>query len=155
MDALKAAARESFDQSCADLRIAVNGLDAAMLAREPAPEANALAVLVRHATSSTRFLLSCAAAGDGDRHHYMTVTRAAAFAGREGEADELIGLIDALEEDGRALIAELPLDRLAEPAMLAGTTAAPPTRAWAFLRAVEHLREHVGHAQLTRQVLGG
>ncbi len=30
-----------------------------------------------------------------------------------------------------------------------------PTRAFAFLHALEHLREHVGHAQLTRQVLGG
>lgn len=156
MNALRAAARGGFDQSCADLRVAVNGLDTAALLREPAPEANSLATLVRHATSSTRFLLSCAAAGDGDRHHYMTVTRAAAFAGREGEPDELIGLIDALEEDGRTLLAEIPLDRLDEPAMLAGTTdGPPPTRAWALLRALEHLREHVGHAQLTRQVLAG
>jgi hypothetical protein len=29
----------------------------------------------------------------------------------------------------------------------------PATRAYMLLHAVEHLREHVGHAQLTRQVL--
>jgi Protein of unknown function (DUF664) len=155
MDALKTAARESFDQSCADLRVVVNGLDAATLAQEPAPETNSLATLVRHATSSTRFLLSCAATGDGDRRHYMTVTRTAAFAGGENEADGLIGLIDALEEDGRRLIAELPPERLGGPAMREGTTDTQPTRAWALLRALEHLREHVGHAQLTRQVLVG
>jgi hypothetical protein len=29
----------------------------------------------------------------------------------------------------------------------------PVTAAWALLHALEHLREHVGHAQLTRQAL--
>ena len=29
----------------------------------------------------------------------------------------------------------------------------PVTAAWALLHALEHLREHVGHAQLTRQLL--
>ena len=31
----------------------------------------------------------------------------------------------------------------------------PVTAAWALLHALDHLREHVGHAQLTRQVLAG
>jgi hypothetical protein len=29
----------------------------------------------------------------------------------------------------------------------------PVTAAWALLHALEHLREHVGHAQLTRQLM--
>jgi hypothetical protein len=153
MDALKAAAREIFDQCCEDLRIAVNGLDGDTLARQPAPETSSLATLVRHATSATRFLLTCAATGHGDRQHYRAVVRPAAFEGARSAADELIGLIDALEEDGRRLIAETPVDRFADSVLMDGSADGAPTRASSFLHALEHLREHVGHAQLTRQVL--
>jgi hypothetical protein len=153
MDALKAAAREILDECCADLRITVNGLDAETLALAPAPETSSLATLVRHAATATRYLLTCATTGRGDREHYRTVVRPAAFDGGASAADELIGIIDALEEEARRLIAQVPLDRLDERVTMDGSTEETPTRAWSFLHAVEHLREHVGQAQLTRQVL--
>ncbi len=153
MDGITQATRTMLDESCEALRITVNGLGPETLAREPAPEANSLATLVRHATSSTRFLLGCAATGSGDFARYRAGVRSAAFAGDEAMADELIGLIDALEEEGRRLIARMPTDALGETVALVGQTDNPPTRAYVFLHALEHLREHVGHAQLTRQVL--
>lgn len=153
MDAVTAAARQMLDESCADLRIAVNGLDPALLAREPAPETNSMATLVRHAASSTRYLLGGAATGRADRQRYREGERAAAFAGGQASADQLIGLIDALEEDGRRLIRETPADRLGELLVIDGATDQSATRAWALMHALEHLREHVGHAQLTGQVL--
>lgn len=153
MDALKAAAREILDQCCADLRVTVNGLDAETLARPPAPETSSLATLVRHAASSTRFLLTCAATGHGYRQRYRGVERPAAFEGGSSAADELIALVDGLEEDGRRLIAEIPGDRLDQRVTMNDAADDAPTRAFAFLHAIDHLREHVGHAQLTRQVL--
>ena len=153
MNALKTAAREILDQCCADLRVVVHGLDAEALAWTPAPETSSIGTLVRHPTSATRFLLSSAATGHGDREHYRNVERAAAFAARETTADELIGLVDALEEDARRLVAETPLDRLDDAIVFQSPDEQPATRAWAFLHAIDHLREHVGHAQLTRQMI--
>lgn len=153
MDALKAAVREIFDGCCEDLRITVRGLDAETLSREPAPDTSSLATLVRHAASSTRYLLSCAATGQGDRNYYRTVERPAAFEHASSKADELIAIVDQLEEEGRRLIAAVPVDRLDERVVMDAPPDEIPTRAYAFLHAIDHLREHVGHAQLTRQVL--
>ncbi|MGH2584990.1 MAG: DUF664 domain-containing protein [Dehalococcoidia bacterium] len=153
MDALKAAAREIFDQCCADLRIAVNGLDAETLSRQPAPETSPLATLIRHSASATRYQLTCAATGRGDRQYYRTVERPGAFEGQPATADALISVIDHLEEDGRRLIEAVPVDHLGERVVFEAETEEGPARAWALLHALEHLREHVGHAQLTRQVL--
>lgn len=154
MDAVKTAAREILDQCCEDMRIAVKGLDAATLTRTPAPDTSPLATLVRHATSATRYMLGCAATGRGDFKTYRGDIRPAAFAGDQAEADALIRLVDQVEEDARRLIEEVPMEKLDERVVLDGATEPGPTRAWAMLHALEHFREHVGHAQLTRQVLG-
>jgi hypothetical protein len=156
MEAIRAAAREILDTCCEDLRITLNGLDEAALTREPAPETSSIGTLVRHTASATRYLLTCAATGKGAREHYRTVVRPAAFGNEPSPADALIGIVDAMEEDCRKLIAEIPLERLDERVEL--DDAAPgesPTRAYSLLHAIDHLREHVGHAQLTRQVLVG
>jgi hypothetical protein len=156
MEALRAAVREILDTCCEDLRITLNGLDEEALIREPAPETSSIATLVRHTASATHYLLTCAATGQGARAHYRGVVRPAAFGNEPSPADELIGIVDAMEEDCRQLIARIPLDRLDERVEM--DDAAPgesTTRAYALLHAIDHLREHVGHAQLTRQVLTG
>ena len=154
MEAIKAAARQILDQCCEDLRITLNGLDDALLTREPAPETSSIATLVRHAASSTRFMLSCAATGSGARVHYRAVVRPSAFENKPSAADELIGIVDELEEEGRRLIAQIPAEGLDARVEVDDASAdEPPTRAYMFVHALEHLREHVGHTQLTRQVL--
>jgi hypothetical protein len=156
MEAIKAAAREILDTCCEDLRISLNGLDDATLTQEPAPETSSIATLIRHTASATRYLLTCAATGQGARVQYRTVIRPAAFGNEPSAADELIGIVDAMEEDCRKLIEEIPVDRLDERVVLDDADPAEyPTRAYSLLHAVDHLREHVGHAQLTRQVLTG
>ena len=153
MDALKATARQIFDQCCEDMRLAVKGLDAATLAKAPAPETSPLVTLVRHTATSTRYQLGCAATGRGDQRQYRGEIRPTAFAGDEAGADSLIRIIDTLEEEGRRLIADVPLDRLGDRVDLGDNGDDGPTRAWMLIHALEHFREHVGHAQLTRQVL--
>ncbi|MGE0540774.1 MAG: DinB family protein [Dehalococcoidia bacterium] len=154
MEAIKAAAREILDQCCADLRVTLNGLDEAALTREPAPETSSIGTLIRHTASATHFLLTCAATGRGERTQYRAVVRPAAFGNEPSPSGALIGIVDAMEEDCRKLIAAIPIDRLDE--RVAMDDAAPgesQTRAYSLFHAIEHLREHVGHAQLTRQVL--
>ena len=153
MDAITAAAETILLGCCEDLRAVVAGSDAEALGWTPAPETSPIAVLVRHGATSVRYLLGAAATGRANRERYMAGERAAAFGEQSAEAGELLGLLDGLETDVRRLLAEVPVDRLAEPVAFEGAfEGTPPTRAWMLLHAVDHLREHVGHAQLTQQM---
>jgi hypothetical protein len=72
------------------------------------------------------------------------------------DASGFMDWLDAISGECRALLGD---DVAYDP----GATGAAPwrtdgsdepvTAAWALLHALEHLREHVGHAQLTRDLL--
>ena len=154
MDPVMTAVQATVHQCCADLCEAVRGLDAEALAWAPAADTSSLAVLVRHSTSSTRNWLRAAATGHMDRDRYLREERAPAFDNRPADEAELLGVIDALETEARNLLPSVPAERLRETLTYTGQAHDEPrTRAWALLHAVEHLREHVGHAQLTRQLM--
>lgn len=155
MDAVSEAAGAMIAESCADLRATIQGLDEAALAWTPAPETSPLATLVRHAATATLYLLGGAASGRVNRQRYRAGERATSFAGDTTTEADLASLLDTLEAESRRLLGETPMDRLGEPVTFEDPTDDPPnTRAWMLFHAVEHLREHVGHAQLTRQILG-
>ena len=64
--------------------------------------------------------------------------------------------VDVLAEECRALLrTEDPFEpgRVGTAPWRTYGEDEPVTAAWALLHALEHLREHVGHAQLTRQLL--
>ena len=149
-----AAARDILGDSLDELRKALDGCSAEQLNRRPAGEdTNGLAVLAAHALGSTRSWLSLAVGAplperDRDAEFQVVEEDPAAFMERH----------DALAGECRAL---LETDHPFEPARI-GTAPwrtygeeEPVTAAWALLHALEHLREHVGHAQLTRQLLQG
>jgi uncharacterized damage-inducible protein DinB len=141
------AARGFVDESLTLIRAAVAGAPADALNRRPAgDDTNAVAVLVVHAVNSTRWWLSVARGlplPERDRPSEFLTTVA--------DADELLALFDPVAADCRAL---LDTDAVFDP----GAIREDPrdgdqvTAAWALLHAVEHLREHVAHAELTRQV---
>jgi hypothetical protein len=79
MDALTTAAETAVREACRDLRAAIEGLDSVQLARAPAPETSSLAVLVRHARTSTRTLLGAAATGRINRRRYRDEERTPSF----------------------------------------------------------------------------
>jgi hypothetical protein len=143
------AARSIVDESLDAMRAAIAGASADALNRRPAGEdSNPVAVLVVHALSSTRWWLSTALGvpvPERDRPSEFLTTVAS--------ADELLGVFDLIAADCRVL---LSTDVAFEP----GAIREDPrdgdrvTAAWALIHAVEHLREHVGHAELTRQLLG-
>ena len=141
------AARGFVDGSLISMRAAVAGAPADALNRRPAgDDTNAVAVLVVHAVNSTRWWLSVARGlplPERDRPSEFLTTVA--------DADELLALFDPVAADCRAL---LDADTTFDP----GAIREDPrdgdqvTAAWALIHAVEHLREHVAHAELTRQV---
>jgi Protein of unknown function (DUF664) len=147
-DPMLQAAASIVDESLEAMRGAIVGASADQLNRRPAgEETNPVAVLVVHALSSTRWWLSVAL-----DQPLPERDRPSEFLTAVGSADELLEAFDPLAADCRAL---LSLDVAFDP----GAIREDPrdgdrvTAAWALLHAVEHLREHVGHAELTRQLV--
>ena len=148
-DSTLEAARSIVDESLDAMRATIVGASADLLNHRPAgDETNPIAVLVVHAVSSTRWWLSVALGGpvperDRPSEFLTTVT----------DADELLGVFDPIAADCRTLLRT-------DAAFDAGAISEDPrdgdhvTAAWALIHAVEHLREHVGHAELTRQLFG-
>jgi uncharacterized damage-inducible protein DinB len=147
------AASDILADSLEELRKALEGCSAEELNRRPAGEdTNGLAVLATHALGSTRSWLSLATGAplpdrDRDAEFRVVVEDPSAF----------LAAFDAQAAACRAL---LEIEGSFEPGREGTarwrTYAAdePVTAAWALLHALEHLREHVGHAQLTRQLHG-
>ncbi|MGZ8652966.1 MAG: mycothiol transferase [Actinomycetota bacterium] len=141
------ATRGFVDESLDSMRAAIAGASPDALSRRPAgDDTNTIAVLVVHAVHSTRWWLSVALGTplpERDRPSEFLTTVAG--------ADELLAVFDPIAADCRAL-----LDT--DVAFDAGAIREDPregeevTAAWALIHAVEHLREHVAHAELTRQV---
>jgi hypothetical protein len=140
-------ARSIVDESLDSMRSAITGASADALNQRPAgDDTNAVAVLVVHAVSSTRWWLSL---GLGEA--LPERDRASEFLTTVADADELLGVFDPMAADCRAL---LDTNIAFDP----GAIREDPrdgdkvTAVWALIHAVEHLREHVAHAELTRQV---
>ncbi len=152
MEPVIAAVHDTLKDNAAELRTVVQGLPPEALNWQPAPETSSLAVLVAHAVSATVRLVDSALTGTFDRPRYLADERIPAFATHATDAAGLAAMVDRLD----ALLARLAAAgsdaALAGPVTYIGDAPAPRTRAWNLIHAVEHLREHIGHAQLTRQV---
>jgi hypothetical protein len=141
------AARGFIDASLTAMRSVIAGASADALNRRPAgDDTNPVAVLVVHAVNSTRWWLSVALGLPLPERD-----RPSEFRTSVSGADELLALFDPVATDCRAL-----LDT--DVAFEAGAMREDPredeqvSAAWALIHAVEHLREHVAHAELTRQL---
>jgi hypothetical protein len=141
------AAREIAAGSLDAMRRAVAGAPPELLNWRPAGnDTNPIAVLAVHALGSTRWWLSISIKGVAPERD-----RPAEFRTQVSSAEELLSIVDPMAADCRALLesgdALVPGASRADPRD--GTTV---TAAWALMHAVEHLQEHVAHAELTRQV---
>jgi hypothetical protein len=147
-----AAAREILDDALEGLRAAVDGCSAEQLNRRPAvDDTNGLAVLATHALHSTRAWLSIAVGAEPPQRD-----RPAEFTVVVDDADRFLVAVDDLAASCRAVLdTEAPFqpDRTGTPTWQPPQDREPVTAAWALIHAIAHLREHVGHAQLTRQVV--
>jgi hypothetical protein len=148
------AAREIIEESIEGIRGAISGLPADALNWLPSQDGtNPIAVLAVHAMHSTRSWLAVAVGAP-----LPARDRDAEFRTVVDDPGELLETVDGLAEDCRALLA---VDAFEPGVMRESHLRASSGRAevvsgaWALLHAVEHLREHMGHAQLTRQLWEG
>jgi hypothetical protein len=146
------AAAEILETALSDLRGAVEGMPADELNRRPAgDDTNSIAVLVTHAMHSTRAWLSLGVGAEPPARD-----RPAEFLEVASDAATLLSFLDEMAADCTALLdgATYDPDRTGLAPWRPGPHAREPvTAAWALIHARVHLREHVAHALLTRQLL--
>jgi hypothetical protein len=148
------AAREIVGESLDAMERVIADAPPELLNWRPAGEGtNPIAVIAVHAVTSTRWWLSVALTDDPPERD-----RDAEFRTVVAGASELREIVDPLIADCRELLAtEGPFEPGAartDPRS-GGGTGESVTAAWALVHAAEHLREHVAHAELTRQVWDG
>ncbi|HET9250062.1 MAG TPA: DinB family protein [Actinomycetota bacterium] len=141
-----AAARELFEEAVAEMRDAVDGLPPEALAwRPPAEDSNTLTILATHAMHSSRWWLTIARGAPlPDRD------RPSEFVAESGSVEEILTFMEAMAEDCRARLD--PGEAFDAGAERTVPDDEPVSAAWALFHALEHLREHVAQAQLTRQL---
>lgn len=125
------------------MREVVRGLSADALNWKPVEGANSICVLVSHALDAEKFLLTSAldVSFERDREsHFRAIAHSDA---------DLLALIDRAEAEHDGYLGGLTAEHLAREVARPGRT---HTGAWWVLHAVEHTREHVGQALLTRQL---
>jgi hypothetical protein len=84
----------------------------------------------------------------------MNEIRPAAFATNSADEQLLHASLDRLDARIAQLAQQPPSDGYAGDVQYQPPVDGPPrTRIWSLIHALEHLREHVGHAQLTRQII--
>ncbi len=126
---------------------ALDGLSVAGLDWTPGPGMNSLAVIVTHLTGAERFWIGDVAGRRPSgrvREEEFHVQGLNSETLRAGMAKNL-----AL---AREVLAELSLAGLGQERNVAGEER-PRTAGWALLHALEHTGLHLGHVQLTRQLL--
>lgn len=146
-------ARNIFDEVAEAMRLAIVGASAEVLNTKPSgPDTNSITVLAAHSMHSTRSWLSVATgaplpARNRDDEFVATMPDDAA----------LLALFDAMVADCQKLFEGSDVIDWSAPAK---THARPQPyeegevpAAWALLHALEHLGEHTGQIQLTRQLL--
>jgi uncharacterized damage-inducible protein DinB len=149
-DPLVSVARNLFGQSASEMRGSIEGASSEALNWRPAgEETNSIAVLAVHSLHSSRWWLSVALGKpEPDRD------RDSEFLASTDDAASLLAFCDSMTADCRALLSiEEPVD-WSQPRTTTREQGDPDplTAGWALLHALEHLREHVAHLQLTRQL---
>jgi uncharacterized damage-inducible protein DinB len=140
------AARKSLDRSLSDMRTAIVDATADQLGRRPGGEdTNPIVVIVVHALHSTRSWLSIATGAPVPERD-----RPAEFRATTEGADDLLRFLDRFGDECRDLLAGV--DSIDHGATWQAPDGEIVTRAWALIHALEHLREHVAQAMLTRQM---
>jgi hypothetical protein len=156
-DAFLPSIRFVVSEDLKDLRAGVEGLPGEALDWEPAGgDTNSIAVLVTHVLGSTRWWMSVAVGAplpDRDRDSEFLVKSgdtSALLAFMDDFSSQIMGIIDSAKGVDWSVQRETdaPVASTARPNDTPETVPA----AWAVLHAIEHLREHVAHVGLTRQL---
>ncbi len=133
----------AFSKVDRQMRELLQGLDADALNWTPGPETNSLWVLATHMVAAQRWYLAKAVGRE------FTRDRAAEFASSGADTARLIADLDTAEAETRSALEQLTAADLSREVEIRG----PWTVGRILFDLAEHLSEHMGHAQLTRQLL--
>lgn len=134
------------------LRDALDGLPGDALEWRPAPSANPVSVLVTHSLTATDFWLACAAGKGPSREEYLGERRPGSFEERPSSVATLAAAVDQFSAALEALFEGAGEAELAAHMPWKADNGRNMTGAECIVHAVGHLREHVGHVQLTRDL---
>ncbi len=141
-------------QSFGMLREAITDLPDEAFDWTPAANANSLTVLTRHSLAACRFFFGVVSGQPGSIAEYRKGDRAEAFRAQGGTCATLTAAIDDALNDFETVLAPGAEAHLNE--MIGWPDEAPdiPTRSGReiLINGIGHLREHVGQAQLMRDI---
>jgi hypothetical protein len=123
---------------------ALEGLPAEALDWRPGPQMNSITVLATHAIAATRYLIGDVAAGDPSGR-----VREAEFRTTGVDAAVLRQRFAEVSTYAQNVVATLSVEDLGQE-RFSPQHDRNYTVAWCMFRALDHLGEHMGHAQLTR-----
>lgn len=146
MDAIFVAYEQRLQELVRDFDAALEGLPAAALDWSPGPELNSLTVLATHSVGATRYWIGDVVAGDPSGR-----VREREFQTTGVDAAELRARLDALLPYVREVLSKLTLADL-DQERFAASRNGNITVVFSLLHALAHFAEHVGHAQVTRQL---
>lgn len=144
MEPFAAAFEARLDELVAGFRGAVEGLPAEALDWSPGPQMNSITVLATHATAATRYLIGDVIAGEDSGR-----VRDAEFRAARVDAVALIQRLEETAAYAKGVVNRLTADDFGK-ARHSPQHKREFTVAWCMMRALDHLAEHMGHAQLTR-----
>lgn len=132
-----------------EVKEAIEGLPAEALDRVPGPEMNSLAVLAVHLAGATRYWI-----GDVVGQDLSGRDRDAEFqtAGLDGAA--LAERLDEVLAHSRSVLEVMTLESL-NAVCESPRDGRMFTAGWALFHALEHAALHLGHVQITRQLVDG
>jgi hypothetical protein len=136
------------------LKEAIAGLPDEAFGWTPAPNTNSLTVLVRHCIAAARFFFGVASGIPGSVAEYRRGDRAEAFRAQGGSAAELTRAIEEFLPEMERILSGGRDEHLEELVGWPAEAADIPTRSGAeiLVAGIGHLREHVGQAQLMRDL---
>ena len=145
MNAVATALRDLFADQKLAMREIVHGLSAEALNWKPidGKDTNSIAQMLSHALDAERFLVAGSVGVTLDRD------RESHFAVEVSSADEFIAQIDETTTEVYNWLGDLTDDALAADIARGDTSR---SGAWMAIHALEHAREHIGQALLTRQL---
>ena len=154
-DPFLSAAREILDLALDEFREAIAGATPEMLNQRLGGEGtNSVTVLSVHAMHSTRSWLAAAVGAPRPARN-----RADEFVATMPDDATLLSFMASMQADCHHLLDDarnVDWSAMRETHVRPGSDMPTQvTAAWALMHAMEHLREHVGHVGLTRQLLDG
>ena len=126
--------------------------DEALVWRPAAENSNSLAVLAAHSISATRFWLANGAGLGKSIEEYRRVDRGPSFAVAGGAADDFRAQFDVLLSDVATLFESGKEAHLSAEVVQPADPSMTRTGVGCLIHGIGHLREHVGQAQLMRDL---